>query len=128
MSGFVAPIKKKTLENNYFRKVLFTAKHLQLVVMSLEPGEDIGEEIHPTVDHFYSIERGEATFILDGVKKHAVKDGDAIIVPAGTRHNVINTSKTARLKLYTIYSPPNHADMTVHKTKAESEAEEQDQH
>lgn len=128
MSGFVAPLENKTLENNNFRQVLFTAKHLQLVMMSLEPGEDIGEEVHPTVDHFYRIERGEATFVLDGAEKRGVKDGDAVIVPAGTRHNVINTSKTARLKLYTIYSPPNHADMTVHKTRAESVAEEQDQH
>jgi mannose-6-phosphate isomerase-like protein (cupin superfamily) len=128
MTGFIVPIEKKTLGNDYFREVLFTGKHAQLAVMCLQPGEDIGDEVHPTVDHFYRVEQGQATLILDGKENHSVKAGDAVIVPAGTYHNVINASKTTKLKLYTIYSPPNHADMTLHKTKAEAEAEEQDQH
>ncbi len=128
MTGYVVPLEKKTLGNDYFRDVLFTGKHAQLVVMSLQPGEDIGDEVHPTVDQFFRIEGGEAIFVLDGKNKHSLKAGDAVMVPAGTYHNVINASKTALLKLYTIYSPPNHADLTVHKTKAEAEAEDQDQH
>lgn len=128
MTGFVVPLEKKTLGNEYFREVLFTGKHAQLVVMCLQPGEDIGDEVHPTVDQFFRIEAGEAIIVLDGKGKHSLKAGDAVMVPAGTYHNVINASKTTRLKLYTIYSPPNHADMTVHKTKSAAETEEQDQH
>jgi len=121
MTGYVGPIEKQTLKNNYFRQVLFTGKHAQLVVMCLQPGEEIGNEVHKNVDQFFRIEQGEAKFILNGKEKHIVKDNEAAIVPAGTYHNVINTSKTKQLKLYTIYSPPNHPDKTVHKTKAEAE-------
>ena len=124
MAGYVGPIEKQTLSNGYFRQVLFTGKHAQLVVMCLQPGEEIGNEVHANVDQFFRIEQGEATFVFGGKEKHLVKDGDAVIVPAGTYHNVINASKNAKLKLYTIYSPPNHPDRTVHKTKAEAEKAE----
>ncbi len=128
MAGYVGPIEKQTLENDYFRKVLFTGKHAQLVVMSLKPGEEIGNEVHKSVDQFFRIEQGEATFVFEGKEKRVVKDGDAVIVPAGTYHNVINTSRNTKLKLYTIYSPPNHPDGTVHKTKAEAEKAEAAEH
>jgi len=128
MAAYVGPIEKQTLSNNYFRQVLFTGKHAQLVVMCLQPGEEIGNEVHASVDQFFRIEQGEATFVFGGKEKHTVKDGDAVIVPAGTYHNVINTSKTTAMKLYTIYSPPNHPDKTVHKTKAEAEKAEAAEH
>jgi len=124
MTGFVGSIEKQTLNNTYFRQVLFTGKHAQLVVMCLQPGEEIGAEVHANVDQFFRIEQGEAEFVFDDRDEKLMRDGDAIVVPAGTRHNVANTSKTAPLKLYTIYSPPNHPDGTVHKTKAEAEASE----
>ena len=128
MAGYVGPIEKQTLSNNYFRQVLFTGKHAQLVVMCLQPGEEIGNEVHSNVDQFFRIEQGEAAFVFNGNEKHLVKDGDAVIVPAGTYHNVINASKSMKLKLYTIYSPPNHPDKTVHKTKAEAEKVEAEKH
>jgi mannose-6-phosphate isomerase-like protein (cupin superfamily) len=128
MAGYVGPIEKQTLKNDYFRQVLFTGKHAQLVVMSLKPGEEIGNEVHKNVDQFFRIEQGEAIFVFGGKEKHVVKDGDAVIVPAGTYHNVINASKTAKLKLYTVYSPPNHPDKTVHKTKAAAEKAEAEEH
>ena len=124
MTGYVGPIETQTLKNAYFRQVLFTGKHTQLVVMCLQPGEEIGKEMHPNVDQFFRIEQGEARFVWSGKEKHLVRDGDAVVVPAGTYHNVINTSKTIPLRLYTIYSPPNHPDGTVHKTKTEAEAAE----
>jgi mannose-6-phosphate isomerase-like protein (cupin superfamily) len=124
MTGYVGPIEELALRNTYFRQVLFTAKHAQLVVMCLQPGEEIGDEVHPDVDQFFRIEGGEARFVFDEKKEHLARDGDGVVVPAGTHHNVVNTSKTAPLKLYTIYSPPNHPDGTVHKTKAEAEAAE----
>jgi mannose-6-phosphate isomerase-like protein (cupin superfamily) len=124
MIGYVGPIEKQTVENKYFRQVLFTGPHAQLVVMCLRPGEDIGDEVHPLVDQFFRIEKGEAKFVLNEKEEHRVSEGDAVVVPAGTYHNVINTSKTLELKLYTIYSPPNHPDGTVHKTKAEAEVAE----
>lgn len=124
MAGYKVSIEKKTLENGFFRKVLFTGKHAQLVVMCLQPGEEIGNEVHKKVDQFFRIEKGQASFVFNGKEKHLVKNGDAMIVPAGTFHNVINTSKTVKLKLYTIYSPPNHPDKTVHKTKAQAEKAE----
>jgi mannose-6-phosphate isomerase-like protein (cupin superfamily) len=128
MAGYVVSIEKKTLSNNYFRQVLFTGKNAQLVVMCLQPDEEIGNEVHSSVDQFFRIEQGEAAFVFNGNEKHLVKDGDAVIVPTGTYHNIINTSKTIKLKLYTIYSPPNHLDMTVHKTKAEAEKAEAVKH
>jgi mannose-6-phosphate isomerase-like protein (cupin superfamily) len=124
MTGYVGAIEKQTLDNTCFRQVLFTAHHAQLVVMCLQPGEDIGDEVHPDVDQFFRIEQGEATFLFNEKEPHPVREGDAVVVPAGTYHNVVNTSKTATLKLYTIYSPPNHPDGTVHRTKAEAEAAE----
>ncbi len=124
MTGYIGPIEKATLDNSYFRHVLFTGKYSQLVVMCLQPGEEIGNEVHPDVDQFFRIEEGEAKFVFDGREEHLVGDGDAVVVPAGTYHNVINASSTEPLRLYTIYSPPEHPDGTVHKTKAEAEAAE----
>jgi mannose-6-phosphate isomerase-like protein (cupin superfamily) len=128
MTEYVGAIENLTSENTYFRKVLFTAQHAQLVLMCLLPGEEIGDEVHANVDQFFRIEQGEAKFIFNEKDERPVRDGDAVIVPAGTYHNVVNTSKTAMLKLYTIYSPPNHPDGTVHKTKAEADAAELAEH
>jgi len=122
MNGFVTTIEKESLENEYFRKVLYTSKHLQLVLMSLRPGEDIGEEVHQ-LDQFIRVESGEGKSVLGG-EESALADGSAVVVPAGVRHNIINTSATEPLKLYTLYGPPNHKDGTIHKTKAEAEADE----
>jgi len=125
VKAFVGSIEKQTLKNNYFRKVIFTGKHSQLVLMTLKPREEIGNEVHPHVDQFFRIEAGEAKFVLNnGKEKHIAKNGYAVIVPAGTYHNVINNSKTKKLKLYTVYSPPNHPAGTIHKTKAEAERAE----
>jgi mannose-6-phosphate isomerase-like protein (cupin superfamily) len=128
MAGYFSSIEKQTLRNNYFRQVLYTGKYAQLVVMCLQPGEEIGNEVHLKVDQFFRIEQGEAKFVFNGKEKVVAKDGDAVIVPAGTYHNVINTSKTTKMKLYTIYSPPNHPDKTIHKTKAEAEKAEAEEH
>ena len=122
MAGYVTSIEEETLKNEYFRRVLFTAPNSQLVVMSLKPGEEIGEEVHK-LDQFIRIEAGEAEVVLDG-ESHPLADDDAVVIPAGTRHNVINCSADQSLKLYTIYSPPEHPDGTVHKTKAEADAAE----
>jgi mannose-6-phosphate isomerase-like protein (cupin superfamily) len=122
--GYAGPIEKTTLNNSYFRQVLFTGKHSQLVVMCLQPGEEIGKEMHANVDQFFRIENGNAKFIFGEKEEHYVGDGDAVVVPAGTYHNVINMSSVKPLKLYTIYTPPVHPDGTVHKTKAEAEAAE----
>ena len=112
------------MDNKFFRQVLFTGKHCQLVVMCLQAGEEIGNEVHPNVDQFFRIEEGEAQFVFEGKEAHIVHDGDAVVVPAGTYHNVINHSSKKPLRLYTIYTPPQHPDGTVHKTKAEAEAAE----
>ncbi len=125
MTGYVGGIEKITEKNKNFRKVLFTGKHLQLVVMSLQPKEEIGNEVHPDVDQFFRIEEGRAKFILNGGEEHVVSAGGAAVVPAGTYHNVINTSPSKPLKLYTVYTPPQHPDGTVHKTKAQAEAAEE---
>jgi mannose-6-phosphate isomerase-like protein (cupin superfamily) len=125
MKGFIENIEKLSLSNNYFREVLFTGQHSQLVVMSLEPKEDIGMEVHQIVDQFLRVEKGEGTVLIDNIERK-IKDGDAIIIPAGTEHNIINTSNTEKLKLYTLYSPPHHKDNTVHKTKAEALKDESD--
>jgi len=119
--GFAADIEKDTVENTDFRRVLYTGKYSQLVLMSLKPGEEIGSEVHDDIDQFFRFEQGEGKVVIDGVE-HAVKDGSAVIVPAGAEHNVINTSQTADLRIYTIYSPPEHQDKTIHTTKAEAEA------
>ena len=122
MKGFVNDIGKLTNENNNFRQVLYTGKHCQLVLMNLKPGEDIGEEVHETVDQFFRFEQGEGKVVLDGVE-HEIKAEYAVLVPAGTKHNIINTSDTTPLKLYTIYSPPNHRDGVSHATKEQAEAD-----
>jgi mannose-6-phosphate isomerase-like protein (cupin superfamily) len=128
MTGYVGDIEKITEKNSYFRQVLFTGKHLQLVVMCLQGGEEIGDEVHPDVDQFFRIEEGKARFVFHETEEHLVKAGDAVVVPAGTFHNVINASPDGQLKLYTIYTPPNHPDGTVHKTKADAEAAEAAKH
>ncbi len=124
MTGYVGPIEKETEKNKFFRKVLYTGKHAQLVLMCLQGGEDIGNEVHADVDQFFRIEVGSATFVFNSTEKHNVEAGGAVMVPAGTHHNVINASPTKLLQLYTIYSPPNHPDGTIHKTKAEAQAAE----
>lgn len=123
MVGYVTNIEEKTLSNENFRQVLFTAPHSQLVLMSLKVGEEIGMEVHE-VDQFFRIEKGTGKIILNG-NQQDVKENDAIVVPAGTEHNLINTGSEP-LKLYTIYSPAQHRDGTVHKTKQEAMADEQD--
>ena len=125
MQGFFTQIEKATLENNNFRKVLYTSKHSQLVLMALKPKEDIGVEIHSENDQFFRFEAGEGKCIIDD-NEHLVSDGSAIVVPAGSEHNIINTSETEDLKLYTIYSPAHHKDGIIRKTKAEAEANEAD--
>src|SRR3989344_6048592 len=112
MSGYIQNIEKLALENNNFRKVLYTAKYSQLVLMSIKPGEDIGEEVHQ-LDQFIRCEAGQGQAILDGAA-HNISNGFAIVVPAGTKHNIINTSEDQPLKLYSLYSPPNHRDGVVH--------------
>ena len=124
MTGYAGSIEDETLKNEYFRRVVYTGKHEQLVVMCLQPGEEIGDEMHADTDQFFRLEQGEAKFILNEKEEHLVGNGDAVIVPAGTYHNVINTSKTERLKVYTLYAPPNHPDRTIHKTKADAVAAE----
>ena len=128
MTGFFGPIEKQTLKNRNFRQVLYTGRYCQLVVMCLQPGEEIGNEVHENVDQFFRIEEGRAKFILNNSEEHKVRENDAVVVPAGTYHNVINTSKSKKLKLYTVYSPPNHPDGTIHKNKAEAEAAEAREH
>ena len=128
MNPYIGSIEKQTLANAYFRKVLFTGPHAQLVVMCLQPGEDIGDEVHACVDQFFRIEQGQARFLFSENQERLAGEGDAVLVPAGTYHNVTNASKTELLKLYTIYSPPNHPDGTVHETKAEAEAAEAVEH
>ncbi len=123
--GFVTDIETATTTNTDYRRVLYTGKYCQLVLMNLKPGEEIGEEVHDDVDQFFRFEEGEGEVVIDGVK-NPVKDGSGVIVPSGARHNVVNTSKDADLKLYTIYSPPEHQDGVVRKTK--KEADEQEEH
>jgi mannose-6-phosphate isomerase-like protein (cupin superfamily) len=122
MKGFVENIEKLTEENENFRKVLYTAKFSQLVVMSLKPGEEIGMEVHH-LDQFLRIEKGEGKAILDGVE-HSISGGFTVVVPAGANHNIINTSATDEMKIYTVYSPPNHKDGKIHVTKADAEVDE----
>jgi mannose-6-phosphate isomerase-like protein (cupin superfamily) len=128
VTGFFGSIEELTLKNDYFRHVLFTGKYCQLVVMCLQPGEEIGNEVHANVDQFFRIEKGQANFVLNNQEEHVAHATDAVVVPAGTYHNVINASKRERLKLYTVYSPPNHPDGTIHKTKAEAMAAEEHSH
>ena len=122
MKGFVEDIEELTESNKNFRNVLYTGHHLQLVVMSLKKGMEIGEEIHADHDQFFRIEKGRGEVMIDG-EKHKVRSGDGIVVPAGVRHNVINTGKKA-LKLYTIYGPPDHPDGLIQKKKPDESAKE----
>jgi mannose-6-phosphate isomerase-like protein (cupin superfamily) len=121
MQGFHTDIERATRENVLFRKVLYTAKHSQLVLMSLKPKEEIGMETHAGNDQFFRFEQGEGMCVIDG-HEHRVGNGSAIVIPAGTKHNIINTSETDDLKMYTIYSPAHHKDGIVRATKAEAEA------
>jgi mannose-6-phosphate isomerase-like protein (cupin superfamily) len=123
MKGFSINIEEATLENSNFRKVLYTSKHSQLVLMSLKPGEEIGMEVHEENDQFFRFEQGKGKCIIDG-NEYDLEDGVAVIVPAGAQHNVVNTSETEELKLYTIYSPAHHKDGIVRATKKEAEANE----
>lgn len=125
MKGFNINIEKETLENDNFRKVLYTGKNSQLVLMSLRPKEDIGMEVHPENDQFFRFEKGEGKCIIDG-NEYALADGVAVIVPAGAEHNIINTSETEDLKMYTIYSPAHHKDGIVRATKEEAEANDEE--
>ena len=125
MTGYVGNIEEKTLTNSYFREVVFTGTYCQLVVMSLKPGEEIGSEVHKSVDQFFRIEKGRGKVIIGGVENQII-EGVGIVIPAGTEHNVINASSNSNLKLYTIYSPPQHKDGIVHKTKEDSMADETD--
>ncbi len=127
MNGFKSNIEKDTLENTNFRKVVFTGKHSQLVLMCLKPGEEIGFEVHDEVDQFFRFEQGNGKVVIDDNEFEVAADY-AVVVPAGSKHNVTNTSQTDDLKLYTVYSPPNHPDGTVHTTKAEADAYELTHH
>ncbi|MBI2063609.1 MAG: cupin domain-containing protein [Candidatus Yanofskybacteria bacterium] len=122
--AYVTNIEKDTLENGNFRKVLYTAKNSQLVLMSLKPKEDIGVEVHQ-LDQFIRVEKGSGKTVLNGEERE-IGDGSAVIVPAGTEHNIINTSETEEMKLYTVYSPPNHQDGIIHATKADAIADEEE--
>jgi len=123
MKGFVQNIEKATLDNNNFRKVLYTSKHSQLVLMSLAPSEEIGMEVHQDNDQFFRFEKGQGQCIIDG-NEYEITDGSAVVVPAGAQHNIINVSGSEPLKLYTIYSPAHHKDGIVRATKAEAVAQE----
>ena len=121
MSGYVTNIEKDTLANKDFRRVLFTGPHTQLVLMTLQPGDDIGVETHEGHDQFIRVESGEGEAVLNG-KHHRLGDGSAVVIPAGVQHNIINTSYAEPLRLYTLYSPPEHVDGTIHRTKGEAAA------
>jgi mannose-6-phosphate isomerase-like protein (cupin superfamily) len=124
MKGYCDNIEERTVANEDFRRVLYTGKNLQLVLMTLQPGEEIGEEVHDDRDQFFRIEKGAGTVYIDGVGKE-VEDDFAVIVPAGARHNVVNTGGEP-LRLYTLYGPPEHKDGTVHKDKAQADRDEND--
>jgi len=121
MNGYHDDIEQQTKGNSDFRRVLYTSKHLQLVLMSLKPGEEIGAEVHPDNDQFFRVDSGSGVVTIDG-KDSKISDGFAVVVPAGARHNIKNDG-TEPLKLYTLYGPPDHKDKTVHRTKADAEAQ-----
>ena len=123
MKGFKSNIEKDAIANENFRKVLYSGHHLQLVLMSLKVNEEIGSEIHKDNDQFFRFESGQGKCVIDG-NEYEVKDGDVVVVPAGARHNIINTIKTSELKMYTIYAPPHHKDGIVRATKEEAEKNE----
>jgi mannose-6-phosphate isomerase-like protein (cupin superfamily) len=120
MKGFVENIEEQTVENHDFRRVIYTGEHAQLVLMTLQPGEEIGEEVHEGIDQFFRVETGTGEVVIDS-RRTPIEDGTAIVVPSGARHNVMNTGP-APLRLYTLYSPPHHEDGTVHRTKADADA------
>lgn len=124
VKGFVISLESETRKNGDFRRVLYTGKYSQLVLMSLKPGEEIGMETHGDVDQFFRFDEGEGKVVIDGVE-HLVKDGTGVVIPAGAKHNVVNTSKKKELRLYTIYSPPEHQDKVIRHTKAEALAKEE---
>ncbi|OGD56318.1 cupin [Candidatus Bathyarchaeota archaeon RBG_13_52_12] len=124
MKGFVISLESETRKNGDFRRVLYTGKYSQLVLMSLKPGEEIGMETHGDVDQFFRFDEDEGKVVIDGVE-HLVKDGTGVVIPAGAKHNVVNTSKKKELRLYTIYSPPEHQDKVIRHTKAEALAKEE---
>lgn len=126
MKGYKIAIEKSTIENNNFRKVLYTSSHSQLVLMSLKPNEGIGEEIHNENDQFFRFENGHGKCIIDG-NEYTVSDGDAVMIPAGAKHNIKNTDGEIELKMYTLYSPAHHKDGIIRKTKAEAEAKENEE-
>jgi mannose-6-phosphate isomerase-like protein (cupin superfamily) len=123
--GYCDDIEKATVENEDFRRVLYTGEHMQLVLMTLQPGDEIGEEVHPDRDQFFRIEEGEGAIDIDG-RENRVEDDFAVIVPAGARHNVRNTG-SGPLRLYTLYSPPEHKDQVVQATKADADARHHDE-
>jgi mannose-6-phosphate isomerase-like protein (cupin superfamily) len=122
MKGFVTNLEQETIANGDFRRVLYTGHHTQLVLMTLQPSEEIGSEVHPNIDQFFRFDEGEGKVVIDGVENE-VKDGFGAIVPAGAEHNVINTSADKPLKLYTLYSPAEHIDGTIRHTKADAVAQ-----
>jgi mannose-6-phosphate isomerase-like protein (cupin superfamily) len=122
MKGYIIQIEDATLETQNYRQGLFTAKHCQLVLMNVKPGDQIGEEVHD-LDQFIRVEAGEGIIMMDG-QKHSVGDGFAAVIPAGTRHNVINTSSSEDLKIYSLYCPPEHKEGTVHRTKTDADADD----
>lgn len=124
MKGYITNIEKLSIENDNFRKVLYTAQNSQLVLMSLLPGEEIGEEVHD-VDQFFRVEKGTGRAILNGIS-HELSDGSVVVIPVGTKHNIVNTGSDS-LKMYSLYMPPHHRDGVVHKTKAEGEADKTDE-
>ena len=121
--AYVVNIEQETLNNSNFRRVLYTAKNSQLVLMSLKPKEEIGSEVHQ-LDQFIRVEKGQGKSVLNG-QEYNISGGFAVVVPAGTEHNIINTSETEDMKLYTVYSPPNHRDGVVHDTKVQAESDEE---
>jgi mannose-6-phosphate isomerase-like protein (cupin superfamily) len=127
MAGYVVDIERKTMENENYRQVLFTGPHVQLVVMTLGPGEEIGMERHTDGDQFLRVESGQGEAILNG-ERSPLHDGSAVVVPAGVEHNFVNTSRTDPLRLYTLYAPPEHPDGTVNRTKAEAQEYERLHH
>lgn len=127
MIGYTANIEQLTLANTHFRQVLFTGSHMQLVLMSLKPSEEIGMEVHEENDQFFRFESGQGKVIIDG-QEYSVSDGSVVIIPAGSQHNIINTSTTDSLQMYTIYAPPHHPDGTIHHTKNDALAAEAAEH
>ena len=120
VSAYVGSLENHTLENDYFREVLYTGKYAQLVLMCLKPGEEIGNGVHAEADQFFYVERGKAEFVLNGKETYTLKSGDAVLVPAGMSHNIINASRTVKLKFYTIFSPPIQPAYKIFKTKADA--------